>query len=171
MDVAALPGVEVVHDAFAFPWPFADAEFDRILCRHILEHVPHEVGIRPYRDGFLVFLEECHRLLRPGGLLEIVTPHPDSANTIADPTHTRVVHPRNFDCLNPDREYEFRHYTKARFRVIDSSVQAFEVLAPEFLPLGKSRLGLTTHLVLRLPALRGILRGRPMEQRFVLEKA
>ncbi len=171
MDIAALPGVDVVHDAFQFPWPFPDASFDRILCKHILEHVPHDVGVRPYRDGFLVFIEECHRLLRPGGLLEIVTPHPSSPNTIADPTHTRIVHVQNFECFDAALDYRYSHYTRARFRWRESSLQAFELYAERFLPLGRSRLTLVQHLTVRFPALGRLLRRRPHEQRFVLERA
>jgi SAM-dependent methyltransferase len=171
MDVAALPGVDVVQDVFEFPWPFPDASFDHILCKHILEHVPHDVGVRPYRDGFLVFLEECHRLLRPGGRLEIVTPHPGSPNTIADPTHTRIVHVQNFECFDPATDYRYRHYTPARFHLREATEQAFELYAERFLPLGKSRMSLVQHLTVRVPALHRVLRRRPHEQRFVLERA
>lgn len=171
MDIAALPGVDVVHDAFRFPWPFEDGSFDHVLCSHILEHVPHEVGLVPYQDGFIRFVEECHRVLRPGGTLEVLTPHPRSQNTIADPTHTRVVHPANFACFDPDGVYAWRHYTKARLRLVSSAVTAYELSAPDFLPLGPSRIPLMRHLDIRLPFLRRLLHRRPSENRFLLERA
>jgi ubiquinone/menaquinone biosynthesis C-methylase UbiE len=44
--------------------PFEDAEFDRVIASHVLEHVyyPHKV------------LKEWDRVLKPGGLLSIVLP-------------------------------------------------------------------------------------------------
>lgn len=171
MDVSAIPGVDVCHDAFSFPWPFADAAFDRILCRHIAEHIPHDVGRRPYKDGFLVFMEECHRILKPGGTLEIVTPHPRSANTIADPTHTRVVHRGNFDPFNPDRGYAFRHYTSARFRLLSARLTARELVLDDRWRLGRSGMALTHHLLDRLPFLRPVLVRRPSEMTYLLERA
>lgn len=171
MDVSDIPGVDVRHDAFSFPWPFPDASFDRVLCRHIAEHIPHDVGARPYKDGFLLFMEECHRILRPGGQLEIVTPHPRSTNTIADPTHTRVVHRNNFDAFNPDRGYAFRHYTSARFRLRSARLTARELAFDDRLRLGRHGMALTHHLVTRMPFLKGLLMRRPSEMTYLLERA
>lgn len=171
MDLAAVPGGQVVHDAFRFPWPFADAAFDHVLCRHIVEHIPHNLGLSPYKDGFLRFIEECHRILRPGGRLEIVTPHPRSSNTIADPTHTRIVHRRNFDSFDPDRDYAWRHYTPTRFRLRAANVTARETILQDWPLLGRSRLSLTAHLAIRVPMLRPLLSWRPSEMTYLLEKA
>lgn len=46
------------------PLPFADGEFDLVLCAETLEHV---------RDVQLL-LSEARRVLRPGGLLAVTTP-------------------------------------------------------------------------------------------------
>jgi predicted SAM-dependent methyltransferase len=48
------------------PFPFEDASFDYIFSEHIIEHVP-------WRDGKFM-LHECHRVLRPGGIVRIGTP-------------------------------------------------------------------------------------------------
>jgi SAM-dependent methyltransferase len=169
MDIVALPGVDVVHDAFTFPWPFPDGAFDHVLCRHILEHVPHDVGAG--RDGFFMFLEECHRILRPGGTLEILTPHPESPNTIIDPTHTRVVHPLNFQYFDPSQSARYAYYTQARFRVKASRVSQRALWATDRWRLGPSRTPLTVHLATRLPFLRRMLTRVPDELHMVLEKA
>jgi predicted SAM-dependent methyltransferase len=42
------------------------ASFDAVLCEHMIEHVPKPVGERICR--------ECYRILKPGGVLRIVTP-------------------------------------------------------------------------------------------------
>ena len=47
-------------------YPFADASFDYIHSEHMIEHVP-------WRGG-LAMLQECHRVLKPGGRIRIATP-------------------------------------------------------------------------------------------------
>ena len=46
------------------PWPFADAEFDALLCTEVLEHQPDPAA----------FLAECARVCRPGGTILLTTP-------------------------------------------------------------------------------------------------
>lgn len=48
------------------PLPFADNHFDAVYHSHVLEHLPRQKGI--------AFLEECVRVLRPGGVLRVVVP-------------------------------------------------------------------------------------------------
>lgn len=76
LDVAALPGVDVVHDLGELPLPFDDARFDAVVCKDILEHLDYPPVLR-----------ELHRILRPGGRLEITSPHFTSRAAYLDPTH------------------------------------------------------------------------------------
>lgn len=46
--------------------PYADQTFDVVYHSHVLEHIDRE-----YAAGFMA---ECHRVLRPGGLLRVVVP-------------------------------------------------------------------------------------------------
>ncbi len=46
--------------------PFGDDSFDVVYHSHVLEHMPKAWGE--------FFLSECHRVLRPGGLLRVVLP-------------------------------------------------------------------------------------------------
>ena len=46
--------------------PFADGIFDYIHGVHVIEHVPWRCGLR--------LLKECRRVLKPGGVVRIVTP-------------------------------------------------------------------------------------------------
>ena len=48
------------------PFPFDDATVDRIHTEHMIEHVDHPVGTH--------MLAECHRILKPGGRIRILTP-------------------------------------------------------------------------------------------------
>ena len=47
-------------------YPFPDQSFDLVYSEHMIEHVPYEAG--------QFMLKECYRVLRPGGLIRIVTP-------------------------------------------------------------------------------------------------
>lgn len=47
--------------------PFADEEIDLINCSHIVEHLP-------FSDASMHFYREVWRVLKPGGLVRIVTP-------------------------------------------------------------------------------------------------
>jgi SAM-dependent methyltransferase len=78
----ALDGDEYYTCCNSNALPFADDEFDKVLCADTLEHVDDVGGT----------IREIARVLRPGGLLVLTTPH------------------RFLDSL--DREYpEHRHYS------------------------------------------------------------
>jgi hypothetical protein len=48
---------------------------------HILEHL----------IDFLTLVDECHRALRPGGTLHVMSPWWGHVNAVADPTHVRLL--------------------------------------------------------------------------------
>jgi len=50
----------------ASAWPFADGTFQACLCEHMIEHVPKRIGAE--------LVSEVFRVLRPGGVLRVVTP-------------------------------------------------------------------------------------------------
>lgn len=66
VDILDLPEVDVKHDVTKIPWPFADGAAHYILMQEFLEHVGfrHTVPI----------LQECHRVLAPGGVLCVQVP-------------------------------------------------------------------------------------------------
>jgi predicted SAM-dependent methyltransferase len=47
-------------------FPFATNTFDYVFCEHLIEHLNYWDGLR--------FVQECYRVLRPGGKLRIATP-------------------------------------------------------------------------------------------------
>jgi predicted SAM-dependent methyltransferase len=63
-DIAPSPGI-MRMDATK-PFPFDSSSFDYVFAEHMIEHVSSE--------GAMAMLTECHRILRPGGVLRIVTP-------------------------------------------------------------------------------------------------
>jgi SAM-dependent methyltransferase len=46
--------------------PYPDDHFDVVYHSHVLEHLP--------REGGAFLLRECHRVLRPGGVIRVVVP-------------------------------------------------------------------------------------------------
>ena len=47
-------------------FPFKDNTFDYVFSEHLIEHITYEKGLH--------FLEECFRILKPGGRIRISTP-------------------------------------------------------------------------------------------------
>lgn len=159
-------GLEVDQriDLFAFPWDLPSSAFDLVLASHLVEHVPHRVPGET-RDGFLRFMEEVHRVLRPDGRLVVKTPHWESPKAIMDPTHTRVIHLDTWWYFSEAASLSF--YSDARFALVDWTVSEWTAywgprIGPSELPLGR-------HLSIRFPPL-GRLLGRPDEITYVLER-
>lgn len=79
VDIAPGPGIDIVHNLDTYPWPLEANSATDVLCEHGVEHVKDVVQ----------FMRECHRILKPGGQITIVTPHFSSHNSYGDPTHLR----------------------------------------------------------------------------------
>lgn len=80
MDIFPAPGVDAVAD-LAGSLPLADDSVDVLFAVHILEHL----------IDFLPLVDECHRVLRPGGVLHVMSPWWRHVNAVADPTHVRLL--------------------------------------------------------------------------------
>lgn len=80
---------DVIHDLNDTPYPFGNDEFDEVICNHIIEHV----------GDVIKFIEELHRIIKPGGILRIVTPHHSNGRAYADPTHRRYLSTASLDCF------------------------------------------------------------------------
>ena len=99
-------GVDVVHDLDRYPWPFANDVFDRVVCRHSLAHLSSVVSA----------MEELYRLSRPGGIIEILTPHFSSDNAFTDVTTRSFFGFRSMDYFCEDRPMKYR-YGRCNFRL------------------------------------------------------
>lgn len=65
VDIEPKRAMCVQHD-LREPIPLPDASVDRIVSEHCFEHIDRESARR--------LLDECYRLLRPGGLLRVSVP-------------------------------------------------------------------------------------------------
>lgn len=117
VDIA--PPADVVCD-LREPWPWKDGEAEEILAKDIAEHLGHgyklkktfreitvhqmgkfdrlhpvkiqtldDVELVPF-NGPIHFMNECHRVLRPGGRLELIVPCWPGVAPFCDPTHMSV---------------------------------------------------------------------------------
>jgi len=116
---------DVLHDLGKFPYPFGDNEFETIICRHVIEHVPDVIG----------FINELHRITKHGGRLKVVTPHYSNPDWATDPTHRNHFNSYSFTCFIPSQT-PFPFYTNAELRLLSlhvSLANLWRALGIEFL--------------------------------------
>jgi SAM-dependent methyltransferase len=131
--VEHLPTAQLYEEAVLSGWlpdgtglPFPDNSIESIISHHCMEHLLW---------GFLPLMDECHRVLKPGGVLRIITPLFPSRTAMEDPDHKRLILEGTFDTFvgNPDGSHWHEDfsvpYTKCRFEMVDKDVTA--ILPPE----------------------------------------
>lgn len=95
MDVRDLPGVDIVHDWNDIPWPLPDESVLVAMASHVVEH------IQPWNFGFIKFMDEVWRVLKPGGQFAMVLPHGLSQGYQQDPTHCNQCNENTFFYFTP----------------------------------------------------------------------
>lgn len=117
VDIVELPGIDVVHNLMQYPWPFEDNSASYIKAKDIIEHMA--THLPDGRSAILAFVDECYRILEPGGILWIQTPGWKSEFAWIDVTHTRPYDVRSFDFLDSDTDFgrATGFYTKSKFKV------------------------------------------------------
>jgi predicted SAM-dependent methyltransferase len=89
--------------------PFLDSSIDSIFTRHFLEHIHNPLFV----------IEEIYRVLKKGGIVEIIVPHWSwyGSHTFM---HNKFFHSKDFDFFDKDDPYNY--YTIAKFRVISKKI-------------------------------------------------
>lgn len=107
--------IDVAHDLDVTPWPFADNSYDEVVAVHLVEHL----------RALVPFMDECWRVLRPGGHLYIVTPEAGSDwdLTHADPTHVRCYRRHTFINYFTRAEAPKFGYTDKHWAIVDLLVE------------------------------------------------
>jgi SAM-dependent methyltransferase len=117
VDFIKLNSVDVVHNLMEFPYPFEDNSASKIRAVDVLEHLANYTDDK--RPSIIAFIEECHRILKPGGELFIQTPRYDADFLWLDPTHVRGFHEESMDFFDPTSHYgqSTGFYSDAKFSV------------------------------------------------------
>lgn len=66
-------------------WPFEDSSVDEIRAHDIFEHLPVKVHT----------MNEAHRILKPGGMLDLFIPTTEGRGAFQDPTHVSFWTPND----------------------------------------------------------------------------
>lgn len=116
LDINPRSDADVIHDLDEFPYPFADCEFDKILCKDVLEHV----------DNFIAVMEEIWRIAKNEAVVEVAAPFMSSVNFFSDPTHKRAFTSRSFDYFLPGTPAFGYNYSHARFKLLSVEYDKYE---------------------------------------------
>lgn len=109
VDHRPLPGVDVVHDLWTFPWPFADNSVNLALMSHYWEHVPPWLTFKT--------MAEIHRICRHGAQVLIAGPYGLGYRYQMDPTHCNPTVESSFAYWDPTlpRFASKNHPVKGKF--------------------------------------------------------
>ena len=92
IDIAAGKGVDIVHDLERYPWPLKANSVDEGNISHYIEHV----------QDLVKFMNELHRVLKPGAECTILAPYYSSIRAWQDPTHVRAISEATFLYFNQE---------------------------------------------------------------------
>jgi SAM-dependent methyltransferase len=109
-------------ERFTTGLPFPTGSIESIISHHMMEHLSSR--------GFIALIDECHRVLKPGGILRAITPLFPSRSAVEDPDHKLWIMEGTFEtfCGAPDgshwHESFSRPYTESRFEMVDKDFTA-----------------------------------------------
>jgi len=109
------PEIAVAWDLNKLPWPWLDNSFDQIVASSVLEHLTHDL---------FVSLNECWRIIRPGGQIYLKLPHWGSDISHQDPTHRWFFSLGSLDQFDPDtrRGKLYSFYTPCKWKILEPVV-------------------------------------------------
>lgn len=111
-DIVELFGIDVVHDLNDVPWPWEDDYFEFILAISVFEHL---------KLTLIETLDECWRILIPGGKIHIKYPLLTSPFIHDDPQHRWFWSEKVTDFIDPDTIYgqKYSFYTERHWKIIE----------------------------------------------------
>jgi len=103
--------VDVACDLEVRPWPWPDGVAEEIEAVGLVEHLRDTVA----------FMDECWRILKPGGRLRVEVPDWRSDLAWGDPTHVRAFTVETWQYFDPDYQWHTlfgRLYTVRTWRLL-----------------------------------------------------
>lgn len=113
VDLFPYEGIDIIEDLSAPDWIWSTSTIDEILAFDIIEHLPNKINT----------MNECWRILKPGGVLNIVVPTTNGTGAFQDPTHVSYWNRRSF------LYYEYGNIYRDRFAAAYGIKAAFRVIA------------------------------------------
>lgn len=103
--------VDVAHDLDVMPWPWPDNYAYRIVAKSVLEHL---------KWTLIESVNECWRILEPGGYLYVKVPAWNHRVSFQDPTHRWYFSDRVFEYFDPETELgrTYFYYTPFKWKII-----------------------------------------------------
>jgi hypothetical protein len=122
MDVRPFPGVDIIHDWNDTPWPLPDECVTQAIASHVVEHVPPVY----YKDGktvfgFIAFMDEVWRVLKPDARFAIALPYGLSGGMLQDPTHVNFCNEHTWLYFDPIAQggQLYRFYRPKPWKITD----------------------------------------------------
>lgn len=84
--------------------PFPDNSIENIVSHHCLEHIG---------DGFIPLMDQCYRVLKPGGIFRIIVPLFPSFAAVEDADHRRYFCKNTFECFVHEAPLDVPFWTEA----------------------------------------------------------
>ncbi|MEK6874433.1 MAG: methyltransferase domain-containing protein [Nanoarchaeota archaeon] len=104
-DIVKLKGIDITFDLNIFPWPYKDNSVDEVRMHDVLEHL----------DNVVQVMREVHRILKPGGFVNLLVPHWNSNGPYYDPTHKHAFGFTTFEYFCKGYKPEFHYYFDFQF--------------------------------------------------------
>ena len=106
------PEISVMHDLNITPWPLVDNSIDEIQFISVAEHL---------KLTLIESLNECWRILKPGGTLIIKYPVQGAATIYDDPTHRWFWSENVLDFVDPSTRYGTvnSYYTPRKWKIVE----------------------------------------------------
>ena len=124
VDVRSFPGSQQV-DLSVYPWPWPDNSVDALRSSHYVEHV----------SDLVAFMNECCRILKPGGELRILCPYQHSDRAWQDPTHVRALNLKSWAYYDAEQRAglgdDYAHIT-ADFEIVKTTAILNHDVAAEY---------------------------------------
>lgn len=109
------PEINSVWDLNVTPWPWKDNSADEIQLISVVEHLKLDL---------VETLDECWRILKPGGTLVLKYPLWSTPTAHDDPTHRWWLSERALEVFDPTKKYGQDHpyYTPRKWEILDCGI-------------------------------------------------
>ena len=109
IDITPYDGIDKCVDLSLFPWPWANNSVDGIHASHVIEHFPDQKR----------FINECHRILKPGGFLRLCVPHSSSVTAVGCMGHYRTY---SYGTLKDYLSRDFYMFKVKKFETVEQKL-------------------------------------------------